>query len=88
MYPIVIFWNLMLVASVAGIMKVHRSSRAVYLVPILVFVGVYMVAFGITVANIGTVIRYRDTIMPIVAMLASGAIANPKTSGEDYVLKK
>lgn len=82
MAPVMLIWYLLIVFSMAGMVKLKRAGRLSLFVPMLLFMFFYVTMMGMSVANIGTVIRFRDTIMPVVAMLASCALCLPDRGKE------
>jgi len=70
-------WYILLLFSAAGFVRLKRLGRLADFVPMLIFFVLYVSSLGMSVANIGTVIRFRDAVMPITAMLAACAFFMP-----------
>lgn len=74
--PLMLFWYLMLLASTIGIVKICRFKKAHAVFPLLFFLIVCICAFGASISNIGTAVRFRDSIMPLIAILAACGVAS------------
>ncbi|MFH0772362.1 MAG: hypothetical protein V1933_07065 [Candidatus Omnitrophota bacterium] len=70
-FPMTIIWYLMLTLAFMGAIKVYKSGKADLIFTPLLFMFLYASVVGMSIANIGTAVRFRDAIMPIVAILAS-----------------
>ena len=77
MGPLMLLWYTLLFFSAAGLVKLAKLHRIAVFVPMLVFTFLYVTSLGMSVANIGTAVRFRDAILPVVAMLASCAVCVP-----------
>lgn len=78
-YPMMLVWYIMLLFSFSGIINLYKSGKFDLMFPSLLFLILYSTVVGMSVANIGTLVRFRDTIMPIIAIFAScGLIRVPK----------
>lgn len=77
MYPFMEIWYFLLFLSVLGMIKLGRSGKLWLIFPALVFVFLYISIVGMVVANIGTAVRFRDAIMPFVAVLAACGLTRP-----------
>ncbi|MFA6355628.1 MAG: hypothetical protein WCY23_00815 [Candidatus Omnitrophota bacterium] len=75
--PFMLLWYTLLFYSAAGLVKLAKLHRTAAFIPMLVFAGLYAASLGMSVANIGTAVRFRDAIMPVAAMLASCAVCIP-----------
>lgn len=76
-YPFTLLWYALLFFSVIGIIRLCRAGKAKEVFAIITFVVLYVSIVAMSIANIGTAIRLRDAIMPIVAMFAScGAVTH------------
>lgn len=71
MYPILVVWYILLFFSVLGLIRLFRAGRGPYIFAMIVFVFVYVTVVGMSIANIGTMIRFRDAVLPVVAIFAS-----------------
>jgi len=69
-YPVMITWYILVAFSVVGIGKIFYSGKAKEIFAMLVFMTIYITVVGMSVANIGTLIRFRDAMVPIVALFA------------------
>lgn len=74
-YPATLVWYAMLYFSIIGIIKMTRLGKTKEIFPFLTFVVLYTTAVGMSVANIGTMVRFRDTITPFIAVFASCGLA-------------
>lgn len=70
-YPMTIVWYSMLIFSLIGVIKLYRIGKIKEIIPSLIFVVLYITSVGMSVPNIGTMVRFRDTIMPFIAIFAS-----------------
>lgn len=70
-YPMMLIWYMMLFFSLIGVIKIYRIKKGNTIFPFLVFFILYVIIAGMSVSNIGTAVRVRDVIMPIVAIFAS-----------------
>jgi hypothetical protein len=77
MGPLMLLWYTLLFFSAAGLVKLAKLRRIAVFVPMIVFAFLYVTSLGMSVANIGTAVRFRDAILPVVAMLASCAVCIP-----------
>jgi len=75
--PEMAVWYMLLLFSAAGLIKLKRRGKIADFVPMLIFFVLYVSSLGMSVANIGTVIRFRDAVMPITAILAACAFFEP-----------
>ena len=75
-FPQMLLWYFILFASVAGMIRMCRIGRASRIFSPLAFLIIYTVVIGTAISNIGTASRFRDTISPIVVMLASCALVS------------
>lgn len=73
-YPMVLIWYAMLFLSAIGMIKLYKNKRADDIFFILVFFAVYVTITGMSLANIGTAVRFRDLIAPFVMIFASCAL--------------
>ncbi|MFA5316110.1 MAG: hypothetical protein WC369_01645 [Dehalococcoidales bacterium] len=69
-YPVMITWYILVAFSVVGIGKILYEGKAKEVFAMLVFMTIYITVVGMSVANMGTLIRFRDVIVPIVAVFA------------------
>ena len=82
MVPVLFLWYTLLFYSFVGLVRLVRLNKVSIFIPMLVFSFLYVTSLGMSVANIGTAVRFRDAIMPVVAMLASCAICLPDSERE------
>lgn len=75
-YPTVIIWYLILFFSFLGLIKAFRLGKIKEIFPMLLFLFLYITLIGMIIPNIGTVVRMRDAILPILSILASLCISN------------
>ena len=75
--PVVLLWYALLFCSIVGLIKLKRFNRISAFIPMLAFAFFYITVLGMSVANIGTVIRFRDSITFVVVILASLAFCLP-----------
>lgn len=68
-----IFWYLILGAGLAGMWRLR--GRPADLFVLLAFVSVVSVTIGMTGGNVGTVFRHRDSLTPVLIVLAGGGLA-------------
>ena len=54
-----------------GIKKIFTEGKVRLIAHILVFLVLYSTIVGMSVANIGTLVRFRDAMLPIFAILSS-----------------
>lgn len=81
-YPMMLVWYIMIFFSPIGVIKIYRIKKAGAMVPLLVFLIIYVTITGMSVANIGTAVRFRDAIVPIVAILASCGLTRSRIRRE------
>ncbi len=81
-YPMMLIWYMMLFSSLIGVIKIYRIKKGDAIFPLLVFLILYVTVTGMSVANIGTAVRFRDAIVPIVAILASCGLTRPQIRRE------
>lgn len=74
-YPILVVWYLLLFFAVLGLIRLYRARRGPEIFAMIIFVFIYITVVGMSVANIGTIIRFRDAILPIVAVFSSVGLA-------------
>ncbi len=73
-FPQIFVWYVMLFWSTVGLFNIYQNKnfkKIIFMFFLLIF---YIMITGILVPNIGTVIRLRDSIFPIVAILAACGI--------------
>lgn len=75
-FPQMVVWYGLIVMSMLGIMRLIKAGKSKEIFPPLVFLILYVTIVGMTSGNIGTVIRFRDTITPFIIMFASCGIAS------------
>ncbi|MFA5317204.1 MAG: glycosyltransferase family 39 protein [Dehalococcoidales bacterium] len=74
-YPIMLVWYIIVAFSIVGVIRVHYEGRAREVFAMLVFSAIYITVVGMSVANIGTIIRFRDVMLPVVAVFAAIGIS-------------
>lgn len=80
LYPIMFLWYFLLCSAIAGVIKVCKIGRIDRVFSPSLFLVLYITSLCMAISNIGTAIRHRDVIVPVIAMLASFGIASiPKT---------
>jgi 4-amino-4-deoxy-L-arabinose transferase-like glycosyltransferase len=70
-YPMMLAWYILVAFSITGIIKVYYAGKAKEVFAMFVFSAIYITVVGMSVANIGTIIRFRDVMVPIVAVFAA-----------------
>lgn len=70
-YPMMLIWYMILFFSLIGVIKIYRIKKGNAIFPFLVFFILYVTMAGMSICNIGTAVRVRDMIMPIIAIFAS-----------------
>lgn len=75
-FPQMLVWYGLIVMSRLGIMTLIKAGKSKEIFPLVVFLILYVTIVGMASANIGTAVRFRDTITPIVIMLAACGIAS------------
>ena len=78
-YPMMLVWYLLMFFAFFGVIKLLRRGKIREIYPMLTFVFFYITITGMSIANIGTAVRFRDMIMPIIAVLAAAAFAHEDT---------
>lgn len=84
-YPMMIIWYGVVFLSLIGVARVMQDGKTKEIFPFLIFTISYISMIGMSIANIGTVVRFRDTIMPIIAIFASCGLiksSNPFQGGQ------
>jgi len=81
-YPAMVVWYFMLFLSPFGMIKICRIKRYNFVFILSVFMLLYSIIVGLSVVNIGTAVRFRDAIMPIMAILASCGLAQARRAAE------
>ncbi len=76
MYPIVLCWYLIWILAIVGAIKVYKIGNFHKIIPLTLFLIIYIISLSVVIANIGTAIRMRDNIAPLVIMLASCGIVS------------
>lgn len=71
LYPAMFIWYLILFFSVTGAIRICRAGKGREVFPILIFLVLYITVVGVSVSNIGTAVRFRDAVTPIIIILAS-----------------
>lgn len=74
-YPVLLVWYLLLFFSVLGLIRLYRAGRGPEIFAMIIFTFIYVTVVGMSVANIGTMIRFRDAILPVVAVFSSVGVA-------------
>ena len=82
MAPFLLLWYTLLFFSMVGLIKLAKLHKISIFMPMLVFSFFYIAFLCMSVVNIGTAVRFRDAIMPVVAMLASCAVCLPDPARE------
>ncbi|MBN1912820.1 MAG: hypothetical protein JW788_00310, partial [Candidatus Omnitrophica bacterium] len=80
--PIVLLWYFLLFFSFVGIYRIIRLGLLYRIFFPLVLAFIFTASFSMSVSNIGTAIRIRDTLLPIMAIFASFAFVNIKKRKE------
>ena len=75
-YSIVIIWYFLLFFSLAGIFKIRKHGHYDRAFSPLIFIILAVTALSMSISNIGTAIRLRDNITPIIAMFAACGMVN------------
>jgi uncharacterized membrane protein YhaH (DUF805 family) len=70
-------WYLLLFLSLIGVIRIRKTGRTAIFLPMIIFTVLYVTIVGMAVANIGTVVRFRDVVMPFVVILAACGMTNP-----------
>lgn len=83
-YPVMLVWYLILLLSFIGIARLLKRREFNFVFTFLVFTLLYSVIVGMTVVNIGTTVRFRDAITPLLIIFAScGAAGLVESKGRD-----
>ncbi len=69
--PVMIIWYFLLFFTVCGLFTLVKDGKAGRSAPLLIFAFVYIVSLSMSVPNIGTLVRSRDMILPIIAIIGS-----------------
>lgn len=69
--PVMFFWYLMLFLSIVGLKNTIRAGMISRLRPILIFLFLYTSIVGMSIANIGTAVRFRDLMLPFIAIFTA-----------------
>jgi 4-amino-4-deoxy-L-arabinose transferase-like glycosyltransferase len=69
-YPMMLAWYIIAAFSAAGVIRAYYAGRSKEVFAMLTFTVIYVTVVGMSVANIGTIIRFRDVMVPIVAVFA------------------
>ncbi len=69
-YPMMLAWYIITAFSVVGVIRTYYAGKSKEVFIMLAFTAIYVTVVGMSVANIGTIIRFRDVIVPIVAVFA------------------
>lgn len=82
MLPLMLIWYFLLFYSLVGVLRLKKLHTIRPFLPMMVFAFLYAASAGMSLVNIGTAIRFRDAIMPVVAILASCAFCMPMENRE------
>ncbi|MFA5094877.1 MAG: glycosyltransferase family 39 protein [Candidatus Omnitrophota bacterium] len=69
-YPMMLVWYMLTAFSAVGVLKAYQAGRSKEIFAMMIFMAIYVTVVGMSVANIGTMIRFRDAMVPIVAVFA------------------
>jgi hypothetical protein len=75
-YPFVIIWYSMIFISFLGLVQVFRSGLIKKLIVPLLFSVIFITLIGMSIPNIGTLMRFRDVILPVMAILSAIYLAS------------
>ncbi|MFA5164087.1 MAG: hypothetical protein WC481_00780 [Candidatus Omnitrophota bacterium] len=82
-YPMMIAWYIIVAYSVIGIGRIYYTGKTKKIFAMIVFTVIYVTVVGMSVANIGTLIRFRDVIVPIVAVFAGIGLSGVSRAKEE-----
>lgn len=81
-YPMMLAWYIIAAFAAAGVVRAYYAGRSKEAFAMLTFTAIYVTVVGMSVANIGTLIRFRDVIVPIVAIFAGIGMSNMPPAGK------